>query len=268
MLWEELTGDEFPGALDRAGRVCLLPLSCIERHAHHLPLGTDMYIGREMCVRAAKYEPAVIFPDMVYTQILEARHCIGTIAIDADVIVQLLSNVIREIGRNGFEKIILVNAHGGNNALITFLSQMQMQGGSEVVVYSWNHKLLAEDQEQVKALWDAPVDGHAGELETSAILAIRPDLVRGDQLQSDDEGLPLGRLDALRSAGLSTGIWWYADHPTHYRGDGVPATAEKGELYLDAVARALANCIRLVKQDTVAPALQAQFYAASLGHRS
>lgn len=268
MLWEELTGDEFPAAIERAGRVCLLPLSCIERHAHHLPLGTDMYIGREMCVRAAKLEPAVIFPDMVYTQILEARHCIGTVAIDADVIVSLLNNVIREIGRNGFEKIILVNAHGGNNALITFLMQMQMQGGSQVVVYSWNHKLLAEDQDTVKALWDSSVDGHAGELETSAMLAIRPDLVKRDRLRADGEGMPMGRLESLRAAGLSTGIWWYADHPTHYRGDGVPATAEKGEVHLDAVARSLANCIHLVKQDTVSPALQAEFFAASSGHRS
>ena len=58
MFWEELTGDEFAVAVKQVEGVCLLPLSCIERHAHHLPLGTDMYIGREMCKRAASLEPA------------------------------------------------------------------------------------------------------------------------------------------------------------------------------------------------------------------
>ena len=53
MHWEELTGDQFPEAVATVAGVCLLPLSCLERHAHHLPLGTDMYIGHELCRRAA-----------------------------------------------------------------------------------------------------------------------------------------------------------------------------------------------------------------------
>ena len=84
MRWEELTGDQFSEAVATVQGVCLLPLSVIERHAHHLPLGTDMYIGRELCRRAAELEPAIIFPDFIFTQILEAQHVIGTIAIEAE----------------------------------------------------------------------------------------------------------------------------------------------------------------------------------------
>lgn len=265
MFWEELTGDEFAQAVKQVEGVCLLPLSCIERHAHHLPLGTDMYIGREMCRRAADLEAAIIFPNMIFTQILEAQHCIGTIATDPEVILPLLNNMIREIGRNGLKKIILVNAHGGNNALMTFLTQIQMRAASDTVLYAWNPVLLAEEQEAIQAQWESTVDGHAGEKETSAMMAIRPDLVRREALQADGEGMPLGRLSELRAAGLTTGIWWYADHPTHYRGDGTPASAQKGERYLDAVARSLARAIRLVKQDTVAAELQARFFAAAQG---
>ena len=54
MNWEELTGDQFPEAVSAAQGVCLLPLSCIERHAHHLPLGTDMFIARELCRRGSR----------------------------------------------------------------------------------------------------------------------------------------------------------------------------------------------------------------------
>jgi creatinine amidohydrolase len=266
MFWEELTGDEFAKAVKDVEGVCLLPLSCIERHAHHLPLGTDMYIGREMCRRAAILENVMVFPDLIYTQILEAQHCIGTIAIDPDLILQLANNVIREITRNGFKKIIMVNAHGGNNALMTYLTQMQMRTPTETVLYAWNPTVLPEDREAVKGLWHTTVDGHAGENETSQIMAIRPDLVRGEELRSDGEGMPQGRLKEIRAAGLTTGIWWYADQPTHYMGDGVPATAAKGERYLDAVARSLAHCIRLVKLDMVSQELQAEFFAAAKGH--
>jgi hypothetical protein len=84
MRWEELTGDHFPRVVEQVGGVCLLPFSCIERHGHHLPLGTDMFIGRELCRRTAALEPVVIYPDFFYTQILEARHMPGTIGIEPE----------------------------------------------------------------------------------------------------------------------------------------------------------------------------------------
>lgn len=263
MRWEELTGDEFPQAVATVQGVCLLPLSCIERHAHHLPLGTDMYIGREVCRRATEIEPALIFPDFIFTQILEARHCVGTIAMDADLIVRLMDNVCREIARNGLKKIVLVNAHGGNENLIHFFLQIQLESPRDYVVYVAQPHLHPDDEAAIQKQWASTVDGHAGEVETSAIMVIRPDLVHPDQLRSDGEGMPLERLKALRDAGISTGTWWYADHPTHYRGDGSVATAEKGERWLTAMARVLAQAIRLIKDDSVTPQLQNEFFAAS-----
>lgn len=263
MHWEELTSDRFEQALTQVEGVCLLPLSCIERHGHHLPLGTDMYIGRELCRRAAELEPAIIFPNFIFTQILEARHCPGTIALEADLIVRLLDNVCREIARNGLRKIVLVNAHGGNYHFLRFFAQAQLQSPRPYVVYVADPPLPQAEDAAIAAQWETTVDGHAGESETSAILVIRPDLVARDQLRSDGEGMPLERLKSLSEMGVYTGIWWYADHPTHYRGDGSPATAEKGERLLAARAQALATAIRLIKQDDETPRLQAEFFAAS-----
>jgi creatinine amidohydrolase len=110
------------------------------------------------------------------------------------------------------------------------------------------------------------VDGHAGESETSAILVIHPELVDKSLLRSDNEGMPLNRLKALTDAGVYTGIWWYADHPTHYCGDGRAGTAEKGERLLAAQAQVLAKAIRLIKEDQVTKRLQDEFYAASEQH--
>ena len=261
--WEELTGDQFVEAAAEAQGVCLLPLSVIERHGHHLPLGTDMYIGRELCQRAAALEPALVFPNFIFTQILEARHCAGTIAIEADLILRLLDNVCREIARNGLKKIVLVNAHGGNGDLLHFFAQTQLGSPRDYVVYLVERNFLPEDEAAIAAQWETTVDGHAGEKETSSLLVIRPDLVDHEHLRADTEGMPRERLKALREAGVYTGIWWYADHPTHYRGEGSVATADKGEAFLQARARALVAAIQAIKQDDVAPQLHAEFFAAS-----
>ena len=266
MFWEELTGDQFPHAVEDARGVCLLPMSCIERHAHHLPLATDMYIARELCRRAAEIEPAVIFPNFYFTQILEARHYPGTVAVEPDLFLRLLDSACREIARNGLDKIAIVNAHGGNEHLIHFFAQIQLSEPRAYVVYVLEPPLAPQDEAALKAQWQTSVDGHAGEVETSEILAIRPDLVHKEALTDAQEGLPLNRLKALRDLGIDTGVWWYADHPTHYRGDGSPATLAKGELFLAAQARALAQAIRAIKADHETRRLQDEFFAKSRQH--
>lgn len=199
MRWDELTGDLFPAAVQKAEGVWLLPLSCLERHGHHLPLATDMFLGREVCHRAAALEPAIVFPDFIFTQILEARHYPGCIGIEPDLTIRLL-------------------------------------------------------------------DGHAGEKGTSAILAIRPDLVHRRAIPTDGEGMPLGRLQGLRDLNIDVGVWWYADYPTHYCGDGIPASSEKGNFWLDARARGLARSIRAIKDDTETKRLQDEFFGRAGQH--
>jgi len=219
-----------------------------------------------MCQRAAALESAIVFPDFIFTQILEARHVPGTIAVEPELFLRLLDNVCREIARNGLKKIVIVNAHGGNDSLIHFFAQMQLASPRDYVVYVAEPFDSGEEDAAIKAQWQTTVDGHAGESETSEILAIRPDLVHADQLPTDGEGLPLDRLKALRDLGVTTGIWWYADHPTHYRGDGRPASAEKGQQVLDAYAHALARVVRAIKHDQEARRLQDEFFAKGQQH--
>jgi creatinine amidohydrolase len=265
MNWEELTANQFPEAVSKAQGVCLLPLSCIERHGHHLPLGTDMFIGHDLCRRAAALEPAIVFPDLIFTQILEARHYPGTVALDPDLILRLLDNVCREIARNGLSKIVLVSTHGGNWHFVRFFAQVQLDQQRDYVVYVADPPLLPEDEAAINTQWETTVDGHAGEKETSMMLAIRPELVDVEQMPVEPEGMPLERLKALAERGVYTGIWWYADHPTHYCGDGRPATPQKGKRFLEARARALAAAIRLIKQDQETRRLQDEFFAGT-GH--
>ena len=241
--------------------VCLLPLSCIERHAHHLPLGTDMFIARALCERAAKLELAVVHPDFIFTQILEARHYPGTIAIDPLLTVKLLENACREIARNGLKKIVIVNGHGVNDYLIHYFAQIQLASPRDYVVYVPEPHYSKEDEKELAAQWESSVDGHAGERETSAILARHPELVDQAALKPGTEGIPQDRLKPLRDRGVDMGIWWYADHPTHYCGDGTKGTAQKGERILDAHAKALAETVKLIKRDKETKRLQDEFFS-------
>ncbi len=263
MNWQDLTSDQFPAAVKAVQGVCLVPLGCLERHAHHLPVGTDKFIANELCRRVADLEPAVVFPDYFFTQILEGAHYPGCIALAPDLILALLENVCEEIARNGLDKVVLVNAHGGNNNLLGFFAQAQLASQRDYVVYVLDHPPLPEEDKAAAQQWQTTVDGHAGEIETSEILAIYPELVHMETVPEAPEGMPQERLKALQDAGVYTGIWWYGDHPTHYRGDAHPASAEKGDRWLDVEARAIAAAVRTIKQDQDARRLQDEFYDAA-----
>lgn len=261
MRWEELTGNRFAEAVDECEGVCAIALSVVERHGRHLPMGTDMYLGRETLRRAAAVEPVIEFPDYIFTQIPEARHRVGTISIDGDLMVKLLDNVCREIARNGCKKIVLVNSHGGNTGLNTLFSMLQLYSPRDYVVYLVQ-PFMTVFGGAVDVPWAPESEGHAGPGETSMIMKIHPELVHMDQ-HVPDEGAALNRLSALREAGVQTGIGWYSDFPTHYSGDARPADPEAGDRLLDAMAESLVTAIRAVKADTTAKALQDEFFAAS-----
>jgi creatinine amidohydrolase len=261
MRWEELTGDRFADAVEECEGVCVIPLSVIERHGRHLPMGTDMYVGRETVTRAAALESVIEFPDYIFTQIPEARHRAGTISIDGDLMVALLDNVCREIARNGCKKIVLVNAHGGNQGLVTLFSMLQLYRPRDYVVYLVQ-PFLAVFSGEVDVPWQTETEGHAGPGETSMIMKTHPELVHMDR-HVPGEGSAQGRLKTLAEAGVQTGISWYADFPTHYSGDATTADPEAGDRLLDVMTQSLVTAIRAIKADTAAKPLQDEFFAAS-----
>jgi len=255
MHWEELTAAEFPEAVAASKGVCLVPLGCVEKHADHLPLGTDYINVKHLCQEAAKVEPAIVFPPYYFAQINCARHCPGTIAIKHGLLVDLLEACCDEISRNGLDKIVLVNGHGGNSNFLRFFCQIMLEKQRDYVVFLADLRPLSPD---VKAMLQSTVFGHADESETSRMLIARPDLVKMDKIGKD--GLPLGRMKDF-SGKLFTGIWWYADYPTHYAGTAEYATAEKGKAILQDRVNALVEAIRLVKTDDTPARLQAEFFS-------
>ncbi len=255
--WEELTASDFPKAVRRARKVCVLPMGVIEKHGPHLPLGTDVMAARAAAIRAAEREYAVVFPPYYFGQIYEARHQPGCITIRPELLTELLQEVCAEIARNGFEKVLIVNGHGGNTNWLNFFCQIQLARRNDHVVYIARRQWDEATTKEVAARRKTDSGGHADELETSWMMAIRPDLVQLSRAGRED-GRARGRLEHMKDA--YTGIWWYADFPDHYAGDARPANAELGELAVKGWATSLAEVIRAVKADRVARKLQEEFH--------
>jgi creatinine amidohydrolase len=254
MRWEELSAPQFEEAKNKTG-VCVLPLGVLEKHGDHMPLGTDTMLAHELATRASLIEPAVVFPPFYFGQIYEARCFPGTIAIEPTLLIELLQNVLDEIARNGFKKIVVTNQHGGNESMLRFLAMCQLSKQRDYNVYFYTQTSEARTA-FIKSHMETNILGHACECETSRLLYYRPDLVD----LSKTSGLiePLNRLDHVPY--LHTGLWWYARVPNHVIGDPSKATKEKGQAIEEMEAKMLSEFIRAVKDDQVLPALSQEFH--------
>jgi creatinine amidohydrolase len=258
--YEELTAPDFIKAVDNAGQICVIPIGILEKHGPHLPLGTDLIDAREVALRAAAQEYAVVFPAYYFGQIYEAKHQPGAIAYSPQLVWNILQETCDELARNGFKKIVLVNGHGGNNNFLPYFCQSQLQSKSDYAVFLFQPEEDAKVAEQVRSLRKTTTGGHADEEETSMMLSHRPDLVhleRGAQQSGED----LNRLKGLPYA--YTGIWWYAKFPNHYAGDGSVADPKIGELLLNSDASQLIELLRALRKDNRALELMQQFYNQS-----
>ena len=257
--WDELTAGDWPRALERSAQTCILPIGVLEKHGPHAPIGSDLIHVREWAARATKKEYAVVFPDYFYGQIYEARHQPGTFALPSKLVLELLDATCAEIARNGFKKIIIINGHGGNPNLINFFIQTQLEKRRDYAVYFFEPGSDSAFNEKVRKLHksDPANDQHAGERETSTLLYLRPDLVKMDSAKNQS-GENQKRLRLPSS--LYTAIWWYANYPNHYAGEGAKATRELGELITEHTIESLIKALKAVKADTKTLQLQNEFF--------
>ncbi len=258
MQWERMTSPQLAQAAKEIG-VCLLGLGVLERHGQHLPLGTDYVNVHRLCCLAAEQEPAVVFPPFYFGQVYEARCFPGAITLRPTLLVELWQAVLDEIGRNGFQKIILVNGHGGNSYLAGFIVQAALWEAKPYTLYLQQWHMDAKRREQLRKILAPELGGHAGASETSMIMVNMPDDIDAEAIPPEPAP-PQKRLAHLSESAF-TAVNWYADYPEHYQGDARAATPEMGRALQQLAVEELVKFIRAVKEDRVAPVLQAEFFA-------
>jgi creatinine amidohydrolase len=255
--WEELTGADFRQGIQQAKGTCLLPFGILEKHGPHLPLGTDLLNVRYASLQAVAQEYAVVFPEYYFGQIFEAKHEPGTVAYSMEMQLRLLQETTNEMARNGCKKIVIVNGHGGNEHLLPYFAQGQLDSPHDYVVYVLDGERSRPGGPAKKS---TGLDYHAGENETSNTIVSHPDLVHLDRAKQESGG------DMKRQNlpdNLYTGIWWYSHFPNHYSGDGSVATKELGDWNMKNWIDSVVECIHAVKADDVSLKLQTEFYEKS-----
>ncbi len=255
--WEELTAADFRDAIQQSRGTCLLPFGILEKHGPHLPLGTDLLNVRYASLHAAAQEYAVVFPEYYFGQIFEAKHEPGTVAYSLELQLKLLQETTDEMARNGCKKIVIVNGHGGNEHLLPYFAQAQLDHPHDYVVYVLAGGRSAPGGPPKKS---TGIDYHAGENETSNTMVSRPDLVHLDRA-ARESGADQKRVTLPDN--VYTGIWWYARFPNHYSGDGSVATKELGEWNMNNWITVTVETIRAVKADDQSLKLQNEFYEKS-----
>lgn len=231
MLLSEMTSPDI-ASLPR-DIVVLIPVASCEQHSLHLPVFTDSLIGGEVARRVHEKIPADVLVLPVQWLGYSQHHIRypGTVSAVSRTHLALMMDMVDSMVVHGFGKILLMNSHGGNGAGISVLLQrlMEKYPDGDVEFYSRWAWASGERLNEVRELGNEG-SGHSGETETSMILAIRPELVKVDELDADGERPGMG------VPGVAS-YHRFDQRTTHGGvGDPRPATAEKGEMMLQASA--------------------------------
>ena len=261
--WDELVASDWKKAIELSKGTCLLPIGILEKHGPHVPVGSDLFHATYIAREVAKREYVVVFPEYYFGQIYEAKYGEGTFALPPALISELLQATLDEIARNGFKKILIYSTHGGNPHWLRFFVQSQLDKRRDYVVYYYDPQPDMAFIEQLNKIRKTPLTGdeHAGERETSSMLAIRSDLVKMERANDEDSR------DQKRLADMPN-IWtatsWYARFPNHYAGAGSAATVEEGKMLVEHAVGALVKVVREVKDDQTTPRIQKENYDRQL----
>jgi creatinine amidohydrolase len=223
-LWfDELSTTQAADAA-RQGKVVIFPIGSVEEHGAHLPLCTDSVQPEYVALEVAKQTGCLVAPPFRYGILNAGRNFAGSLTIQFNTLYSVAKDVLSELARNGFNRIIVLSGHAGSTHMVALRLAAQ-----EVVRQSGEENGNGKQRTRIMVLSDydfaeelaselaPPGDGHAGAIETSRVMAIRPDLIKSQGAKGKYE---LPRFEVVL-------------HPERYfpsgvHGDPTAATAEKG----------------------------------------
>jgi creatinine amidohydrolase len=177
----------------------IIPVGAVEQHGTHLPLGTDWFIADAMGRALGEELNAYVLPAIPVSNSQEHLSFKGTVSIRPTTLALLLEDICLSLRHQGFKKIVIASAHGGNWIIKPWIRDFNFRYPDMMVIHSSG--TMPGDTKSI------PIEIHSGQGETSAMLAIRPDLVKKG---AADFTPTLGReyLDYTDFRKLSpTGVW-------------------------------------------------------------
>lgn len=261
--WADLGTQDFAQLLlsgQAAHTIAVLPVAATEQHGPHLPLSVDTVLVDGVVSASLAH----LAPDMnvlfLPTQAvgLSPEHAAfpGTLTLKAETVLRLWTDIGECVAASGIKTLVLFNSHGGHVSVMDIVARdLRARLGMLVYSVSWfNLPLQSADGQDVNALFGADEHRfgiHAGDIETSMMLALDPahvrmGLARDFKSSSQDRAQKFDILGNGKSAKLG---WQMQDYnPAGAVGNAAAATADKGRAVVDAAGRALARLLAEVHQ--------------------
>lgn len=243
--WTTLTSPEL-SELAKQDALAVLPLGAVEQHGPHLPLGTDLIIAEGLLAavrdRLAPVRPILVLPSLALGASAEHEHFGGTLSVSAGEAARTISAVGERVRAAGIERLVLLNAHGGNHAVMTSAAlDLRRRLGLLVVKASY---LRLDTPEDVLAADELRHGLHGGQAETAIMLALAPGMVRMDRARSFESIGEKSDDSPLGPEGAAAWAWMAEDlNPAGVVGRADRATAEQGRRLIDHYASLLAAII-------------------------
>ena len=280
MKWEMLREEEFEGAIEKSGGLCVIPIGCIEKHGQHLAVGCDSIRAKGLVELASQMEEVMIFPTAMWLGDVTGYHALqgdmikqqrnrGGIAIKTSTLLTIMEELCDEIHRNGFRKILFVNGHGGNFYLLEqFVRSQGYQPKPYATMWTTLHDRSLNMYEVVKERWDefnylteddmkalariaetGTGGGHADWTETAQMYGVCPEGVAPDKFEAES-GASIHRSDYLSKESVSLTFGWNCNFPNSYSGFAPIGCSENiGRAMAQLNAERLARIFKIIKED-------------------
>ncbi|MFW5820253.1 MAG: creatininase family protein [Bacteroidota bacterium] len=202
-LWSEMTWPEIEEKL-KIVDLAILPCGSIEQHGPHLPVDVDAfdaeYLAKKVAEACSNPKPFVL-PLIPFGVSYHHEEFKGTISVSNDALSKLVYDIGISLAKNGIRKLFILNGHGDNEPTLKYAAQMINRDANIFVCVETGE---TSDEDLYKII-QTPNDIHAGEIETSTTLAVRPHLVKMDKARNSTLNFGSVYLDFSSSRGVS----WY-----------------------------------------------------------
>lgn len=250
-FWHEMTTTDFQDAA-REDWIAILPVAAIEQHGPHLPVFTDAAIAEGQIRRVIELLPddlpATFLPVQAVGKSDEHISSPGTLTLSWDTLTRCWTEIGESVARAGIRKMVLINSHGGNVPILDIIARdLRVRHEMFVTATNWlrfgQPDGLFPEEEFIYGI-------HGGDIETSLMLHLHPELVRMDLARdfASQQQSYLEEFKHLRGHGKAQYGWKAQDlNPEGALGNAARASAEKGRLSLDHAAARFIELLEDIK---------------------